>query len=110
MSTHHALRAGATGACQGAAARTPFRSEPVSRRPTDSPDRLERLSDRLDVLIRDVRSGFATSHREYEARVAEAEAIADGLRAVFCAPTPTGPVNAPLKIELLPDGRSRGAW
>lgn len=43
---------------------------------------LEKLSTRLDYLIRDVSAG-ATSVRQHDARVAEAEAIAAGIRAVF---------------------------
>lgn len=58
-----------------------------SRRRLDSPtDRLTRLSGRLDELLRDVSIG-ARSHRQHELHVAEAEAIAGELRAVFRAPT-----------------------
>lgn len=78
---------------------TVIRSDAGRRRtPANSADQLERLSDRLDVLIRDVRIG-SKSHREHERHVDEAEAIAAGLRATFREPTPAQPVNPPLWIE-----------
>jgi hypothetical protein len=97
MSTH-ALR---TAAARTSAA--DFRSgAPATgrsgRRPPafSAADALERLSDRLDVLIRDVRLG-TTSHRQHERNVDEAEAIGAELRAVFRQSTP--PSNPPLAIE-----------
>jgi hypothetical protein len=79
----------------GAAAPYEIRSDEARRRPTHSADRLERMSARLDTLIRDVRLG-ARSHREHERHVNEAEEIAAGLRAAFRAPTPPKAVNPPL--------------
>jgi hypothetical protein len=61
----------------------------------DSAVQLERLSARLDNLIRDVRLGVG-SHREHERRVDEAEEIAAGLRAVFRERAPARPVNPPI--------------
>lgn len=58
--------------------------------PHDPPaDQLERLSARLDVLIRDVRLGTRT-HRAFEANCDEAEQISIGLRAVFRGETAPG--------------------
>lgn len=59
-------------------------SGPAGRRPHFSPaDRLDQMSARLDELIRDVRCIPSTSHREAERRIAEAEEIASGIRAIF---------------------------
>ena len=67
-------------------------SGPARRRPLLSPaDRLERLSDRLDRLIQDVRCYPNNSHREVERRIAEAENIAGELRAVFRSPSRENP-------------------
>jgi len=75
----------------GAAPHSAIRSASGRRPPLSSADRLRRCSDRLDRLIADVEAGHAGSHREVERRIGEAEAIADGLRAVFRAPSRTGP-------------------
>jgi hypothetical protein len=93
MSTRPDLRPSAV------ASATVIRSDAGRRRsPTHSADQLERLSARMDFLIRDVRLG-AQSHREHERHVEEAEAIATGIRAAFREPTPVRQINAPLKIE-----------
>lgn len=73
---------------RAAAAASPVRSSSPRRRQPVA-DELERLSFRMDALIRDVRLG-ATSHRQYEAYVAEAEAISEVLRALFRG-TPSHP-------------------
>lgn len=68
-----------------AAARMPRLDRPASagRQSVSSPaDRLWDLSYRLDNLIGDVSHGTLT-HRQHEANVEEAEAIANDLRAVF---------------------------
>lgn len=63
------------------------------RRPQTTPvDALQRLSSRLDELIRDVSHG-ARSHHQVERLVDEAESIAAGIRGVFRSPTQTQ--NAP---------------
>lgn len=93
MTTRPALRTSA------APSRTVIRSSAPGRRSPDSADRLERLSDRLDALIRDVRLG-ATAQREHDRHVDEAEAIAAGIRAIFRQPTPPRPVHPPLGREL----------
>jgi hypothetical protein len=90
MSTHNALPAGAA-----ARPRFPVRSRAAA--PIDSIARLTRLSDRLDALLR-ARTIGARSQREHDGHVAEAEAIAAGLRAVFREPTPARPANPPLKV------------
>lgn len=103
MSTHLQPRRGAVG---------PIRSG-ATRRPPDSATRLQRLSDRLDTLQRDVNAGPACSHREHERRVAEAEAIADELRGVFRAPTPANgcqSVHPPRFVERREDGSTRAGW
>ncbi|HEY0116273.1 MAG TPA: hypothetical protein VGB54_11165 [Allosphingosinicella sp.] len=87
MSTDPALR-------PSAAQRAPFR-QGAGRRSTHSIAQLERLSDRLDLLIRDARAG-AGSHREFERQVAEAEAIGAGVRAAFRGSTSPQPSNPPL--------------
>lgn len=57
------------------------------RRPQTTPvDALQRLSSRLDELIRDVSHG-ARSHHQVERMVDEAESIAAGIRGVFRSPT-----------------------
>lgn len=99
MSTHHALQRGAV-ACS-----TPSRSDAGPRRPNSSCDQLERMSSRLDELIRDARLG-ARTHRELERQVDEAEAIAAGIRAAFRERTPANPVNPP----AWEDGKGRAAW
>lgn len=93
MSTH-ALR---TAAARTAVIRSGSEAKTLSgRRPQlSTADQLERLSARLDELIRDVRLG-ATSHRQHERNVDEGEAIADGIRAVFRAATPAALHNPPL--------------
>jgi len=73
----------ADGARSGASARA---GANVRRRQDSPTDKLQRLSSRLDVLIRDVSIG-ARSHREHEQHVEEAEAIGAELRAVFRLPT-----------------------
>lgn len=76
----------------------------AGRAPRSSPaDRLDQLSDRLDLLIRDVRIG-ATSHRQHDTNVAEAEAIAAELRGVFRGTGPK-PVNPPLWL-----GHGKAIW
>lgn len=67
------------------------------RRPLPSTaDRLTQLSCRLDELIRDISfRPVARSHHETEERIAEAEAIAAGIRDVFRAPAKAE--NPPLK-------------
>lgn len=69
-------------------------------------DRLRRLSDRMDALMRDAGEP-ARSHREHERRVNEAESIADGLRGVFRRPTSAWPVNPPLHLD---EEQGRAAW
>ena len=92
MSTGQALRnnraaaADLSGPAMGARGSNTSAGGPLRRRPDSPADRLDRLSDRLDRLIGDVRLG-ATSHRQHDAHVDEAEAIAAELRAVFRAPT-----------------------
>ena len=55
----------------------------AGRQPVSTPAcQLDDISYRLDNLIRDVRCG-AQTHRQHEANVDEAEAIANDLRAVF---------------------------
>ncbi len=56
------------------------------RRPEPTADTLDRMSGRLDMLLRDVRVG-ARSARQFESLVAEAEDIAAGIRAAFRGPT-----------------------
>ncbi len=73
----------------------------AGRRP-QSHAALQKLSARLDLLIRDAEIG-ARSHREFERQCDEAEEIAAGIRAAFRGPS-TGsgqasshePVNPPL--------------
>jgi hypothetical protein len=93
MPNGSALRLGAGRAASG----------PAHRRPLPSPtERLQRLSDRLDELLRDVSfRPVARSHHETEQRIHEAEAIAAELRAVFRSPTAEHP---PLKRD------GTGAW
>lgn len=64
-----------------AGARTAF----AARRRQDPVERLNRLGMRLDELTRDVSFG-ATTHREVERRIGEAEAIAAELIAIFRKP------------------------
>jgi hypothetical protein len=60
---------------------------PAQRRPLSTADRLERLSMKLDDLIRDIRfTPQPRSHGEVDRRIAEAEDIAGELRAIFRAP------------------------
>lgn len=92
MSTHPARPAAAASAAD-------VRSGSCRRRPqSSSVAALERLSSRLDYLIRDVGLG-ATSQRQVEAMVDEAEAIATGIRALFREPTPAVPQCPPLRHE-----------
>lgn len=51
-------------------------------------EQLQRLSARLDELMRDVSFG-TTSHRQHERNVEEAEAIAAGIRGAFRCPAGT---------------------
>jgi hypothetical protein len=76
--------------------------QPGRRPPLSPADRLDQLSARLDDLIRDVRFITARSHREADRRIAEAEDIAGGIRAVFRSAT--NPEHPPLKRE------GSGAW
>jgi hypothetical protein len=87
MSTHEASRNRAGAVFSGQTAR---------RRPDSPADQLQRLSSRLDELIRDVSLG-TTSHRQHERNVDEAEAIATELRGVFRAPTNSQ--HAPLRQQ-----------
>jgi hypothetical protein len=90
-----------------AAAPAPLGSGAGQRRKASTADQLERLSARLDQLIHDERLAPAASHRELERRIAEGEAIADDIRAVFRSTAPAR--AAPLFIET--DGvRSRAGW
>lgn len=111
MSTRVAPRgpghcAGALAAAPGTAIRSGAQGPRPGRRPHLPSEQLSRLSGRLDSLIRDVDLG-AHSHRELERQIAEGEAIAEGIRGVFRAPTAAGAaVNPPLWT----DGRGRAAW
>jgi hypothetical protein len=86
------VRSGARASTQGGGA-------PLS----DKHAELQRLSDRLDGLLRDA-STPATSHREFERQADEAEAIAADLRRIYRG-REAGPVNPP----LWQDG-GRAAW
>lgn len=70
-----------------------IRSDAGRRRSPNPADALERMSGRLDELIRDVRLG-ARSHHEHDRHVGEAEAIGAGIRVVFREPAQ--PSNPPL--------------
>lgn len=77
-----AARAGALGLAS--------RGRPQSR---DTSAILQRLSDRLDALQRDVSIG-AKSQRDFERQADEAESIAAQLRAAFREPTARNPAIA----------------
>lgn len=62
----------------------------VRRRQVSLADTLADLSDRLDILLRDVSIG-ARSQRQFELQVEEAEAIATGLRGAFRSPSHSRP-------------------
>lgn len=103
MSPHSALRArGSHGSSASmgsprAAAPQADSGPAMPRRRTPSRDagaELQRLSARLDQLMFDVQLG-ATSHRQHESHVEEAEAIAAGIRAVFRAPSAAQPAEHP---------------
>ena len=91
--------------CRAAPAAAVSGPAAAGRRPQQiSPaERLERLSSRLDVLIRDVGIG-ARSHRDVERQIDEAEAIAAGIRAVFRGAAPAQ--NPPRWT----DGQGKAAW
>jgi len=93
-------RAGSAVAVSGpASGSTPA----ARRRHLSTADRLDSLSMRLDELIRDVRfTPQATSHREVDRRIGEAEDIATELRAIFRSASP--PENPPIKRQ------GTGAW
>lgn len=74
---HHPSAPGQRAAALAFSGRVTARQRPLS-----TADQLERLSSRLDVLIRDVRNG-AISHRQHEQHIAEAEEIATELRGIF---------------------------
>lgn len=83
---------------RSAAPAAAIRSGPERRSPPPY-ERLCRLSDRMDMLTRDVGLG-ARSQSEHERHVAEAESIAHALTAIFRAPTPvSAPVHPPLKQQ-----------
>jgi hypothetical protein len=69
---------------------------PARRRPLSTAERLSDLSAQLDGLIRDISfTPQPRSHHEVDRRIAEAEEIADGIRAVFRAPSRSE--NRPLR-------------
>lgn len=98
MRQRYALPAGAVRSAD-------VRSAWSGRRPPQVADTLERLSTRLDYLIRDVRLG-ARSQREHDRHVDEAEAIATEIRGAFRTATSPQPAHPP----LWQDGHGRAAW
>lgn len=111
MSTRAAPRgpghcAGALAAAPGTAIRSGAQGPRPGRRPHLPLEQLQRLSSRLDSLIRDIGLG-AYSHRETERQIAEGEAIADGIRGVFRSPTSAG--AAAVNPPLWTDGKGRAA-
>ena len=71
-------------------------------------DQLERASADLDRMIADVRLG-RPGHRQFHDLEERAQAIASAIVAPFRG-TGAKPVNPPLSVERLPNGRIRAGW